>query len=47
MEEIGKGLSGLVEVGGADIPIRPLNGGIRLRNIICKANDNTSQFLLE
>ena len=46
MEEIGKGLSGL-GVGGADIPIRPLNGGIRLRNIICKANDNTSQFLLE
>ena len=37
IEEIGKSLSG-AGVGRADILIRPLNGGMRLRNIICKAN---------
>ena len=37
IEEIGKSLSG-AGVGRADILIRPLNGGIRLRNIICKGN---------
>ena len=35
MEDIRQGRSG-PEVGGADILIRPLNGVMMLRNIICK-----------